>query len=402
MTAFDIVEAITAVVLLAIAAWEWRQLLRHPQDIALRVLTAGLTVIALVVTLSTPIAVFEPLHAALDVIFFSNIAWSAIIYCYSVFFLLARLGGAALGAGRRKVEVEFLWLLCSIAVMFLVTKTAPPGTWHTPRIPEDYRTWRNIVFYLSVDGYCMVIWVLGTWRALAYLRQLKHRWARIAVAAVIAGATGMVLAVNGISLLRQGLYIAFPGSTWPALRTYYNIGRLGGQVLLAAGLAAVPLAALLPRLWDRIDEMAKRRYVRQMTPLWERLTSDFSYVVLPEFAGETASRRATVRFERMTAEITDALAELAPYCSHESPSGLADPQEAAAAIDAALTRVAEDRAARWAGAGYEPRMPPYPMLEPDFGSRWRAQAQWMIRVGQSLPPSPDVREKGPGDELSAI
>jgi hypothetical protein len=243
MTATDLVEAITAVVLVAVAAWEWRQLLRHPQDIALRVLTAGLTVIALVVTLSTPIAIFEPLHAALEVISFSNIAWSAIIYCYSVFFLLARLGGSSLGAGRRKVRVEFLWLLSSIAVMFLVTKTAPPGTWHNPRIPEDYRTWRNIVFYLSVDGYCMVIWALGTWRASAYLRQLRHRGVRIAVTAVIAGATGMVLAVNGISLLRQGLYIAFPGSTWPA---------------------CVPTTTLV--VWeDRSSwQLASRRYLSQL------------------------------------------------------------------------------------------------------------------------------------------
>ncbi|MFR9802610.1 MAB_1171c family putative transporter [Pseudonocardia sp. RS010] len=378
----------TAVVLVTVAAWQWRQLLRHPKDLPLRVLVVGVSSIAFVVTFGLPFGIFEPLHEALDVVHFSNIAWAVMIWSFAAFFLLVGPADGNLTERWRQATRELGMIAAAMAVMLLVQYMAPPGTWHYPRIPEDYRTWQNIVFYLSSSAVPFALWVLGTVRAVRFLQDLRHAWARIAVMLVVGGAGAMEVGVDGIVLLRQALYIAFPGSKWPVLTTLYNVGRLGGQITLAAGLAAAPLAALVPRMRDGVDDLHRRVYVRRLHPLWQRLTDEFPYIVLPE-THETRDRGLTAtaaRCEQLMSEITDGLAHLAPYCSQHpaDPSGIANPQQAAKTIDDGLTTLAASRRIRWSGGEYQTPLPPYPKLEPEFDGKWRDRARWMTRVSREL------------------
>jgi hypothetical protein len=382
-----IFEILTAAVLVAVAVWQWRQLVRNPKDLPLQVLVTGVSSIAFVLTLGLPFDFFEPLHEALDPIYFSNIAFSLMICSYAVFFFLVGPTQKTLGEQRRRMVYEFAGLAAAMAVMLVVAMTAPPGTWHSPRLPEDYRTWQNIVFYLSSSGYTFAIWILGTIRALRYLRRLVHPWARTAVTLVVLGTAAMEVGVDAISLLRQLLYIVYPGSKWPLLKDLYNIGRLGGQIILAAGLAAAPLAALVPRARDSLDGVRKRRYTRRLQPLWQRLTDEFPYIVLPHPHDALQRRQTSVhaRFELLISEITDGLAHLAPYYppDHADPAGVSDPHQAAVTIDHALRARAEARRVRWAGGERETALPPYPKIEPDFAG-WRDRARWMAEVGHEL------------------
>jgi hypothetical protein len=380
-------EILTAAVLVAVAVWQWRQLVRNPRDIPLQVLVVGVSSVAFVVTLGLPFDIFEPVRKALDPIYFSNIAWSLMICSYAVFFVLVGSTWKSFGEKRRRAIYEFSGMAAAMAVMLVVEMTAPPGTWHNPRRPEDYRTWQNVVFYLSNSGYTFAIWILGTVRALRYLRRLAHPWARAAVTLVVLGTAAMEIGVDGIVLLRQFLYIVYPGSKWPLLADLYNIGRLGGQIILVVGLAAAPVAALVPRARDALDGVRKRQYTRRLQPLWQRLTDEFPYIVLPHPQDDRELRQpnAHARFELLISEITDGLAYLAPYCPPDSASGggVSDPYRAAYTIDFALTARAEARRVRWAGGEQETPLPPYLKIEPDFAS-WRGRARWMAEVGHEL------------------
>jgi len=397
----DIISAVTGIVLLLAAAWEWRQLVRHPGDPGVPFLAVGLTGIGLIVALSLPFPLFKPAADLVASTYTANIAWTVVIYCYSAFFLVtsgnAPEGAPEILAARRRAAREFLGVILAAALMFLALKT---GTWHSPRIPADYRTWQNLLFYLSVDGYPLAVWILGTCRAVGSLRRFVHVWAQVAVFTVIVGVSAMVIGVDGVSLLRQGLYIAFPGSKWPSLRTWYNVGRIGGQILLSGGLVIVPLATAVGCMKDRVDLRLKKYYLDELAPLWSRLTTVFPEVMLPVKWDELGGAEA--RFERMTTEITGGLAELAPYCSHYSTAGLTRPHQAAVVISEALAKVEQNQRSRWAGELYEPHFPPYSSIEPEFGVRWRKRAGWMANVGRKLEKLPSsVRERRPQDDLQA-
>lgn len=368
MTVKLVFEIVTAVALVAITAFELVQLTRRRDDLPLRMMVMGVGCLAFVVTTGLPVAWFEPLHDFLATFAFSNIAWMFMAYCFWAFFLLAdhtRLPAVR----KRRAAVGFVVLVLAVTGMILVEKTAPPGTWHSPRIPADYRTWRNIAYYLLVDGYALVVWAMGALRALRYLRQLEHTWARAALVMVIVGTAGMAIGVDGVSLVRQALYIAFPGSKWPHLRTVYNIGRLGGQILLALGLALAPLATQAVRLREWQDKRLRSRSLQRIAPLWLLLTQEFPYVILrKEGDGSDPSGWSSRSYDRAAAEVADGLARLAPYCDPAS-----DGRSAADHVESALAR-------RAAGP---PGRPPFPRIEPDFGC-WQDRARWMADLSREL------------------
>src|SRR5206468_3071864 len=143
-----------------------------------------------------------------------------------------------------------------------------------------------------------------------------------------------------------------------ALHTAYSTGQLGGQLLLALGLALAPLAGLATTARGRYDSVLRARYARRMAPLWRLLVDEFPHIAL---------RHSGNDFERITVEITDGLAELARYCPE--PADTRDPAVAAAVIADALNRRETE--------------PPYPRIEPDFPD-WQARARWMVAVGDRL------------------
>lgn len=291
MTVMFTFQVLTAVALVAIAAFEIRQMARHRDDQALRVLVPGVVCLATVVTLGIPVPAFEPVDDFLATFEFSNIAWMFMAYCFAAFFLLADHRRSQ-SARRRRARIELAVFVLAVTTMLVVATMSPPEIWDRPRSPEDYRSWWNIAFYLTVDGYGLGAWMLGVARGLGYLRRLEHRWARLALGVAVAGSAGMVLGVNGVSLVRQGVYLVFPGSTWPTLRTVYNTGRLGGQILLAVGLALAPLATRLSWVRDRRDRLLRARYRRRVGRLWQVLAAEFPQVVLRPGHGVSRSSAA--------------------------------------------------------------------------------------------------------------
>jgi hypothetical protein len=381
MTVKLVFDVVTAVALVAITAFELVQLTRRRDDLPLRFMVMGVGCLAFVVTTGLPVAPFEPLHDFLGTFAFSNIAWMFMAYCFSAFFLLAD-HTRPLAVRRRRAALGFAVLVLAVTGMILVQKTAPPGTWHSPRIPADYRTWRNIAYYLLVDGYALVVWTIGALRALRYLRQIEHAWARAALVLVMVGTAGMAIGVDGVGLVRQALYIAFPGSKWPYLRTVYNVGRLGGQILLALGLALAPLATQAVRLREWQDRRLRSRSLLRIAPLWLLLTQEFPHVILrKDGAGSGSSAWRSRSYDRAAAEVADGLARLAPYCDPAS-----DGRSAADQVENALAR-------RAAGP---PGRAPFPRIEPDFGC-WQDRARWMADLSRELERRGVAERVGEGD-----
>ncbi|GJF01658.1 DUF6545 domain-containing protein [Pseudonocardia sp. D17] len=402
-----LIEAATAVVLLLAAAWEWRQFVVHPRDVlagdqaiaVARTQAVGLTGIGLVVALSLPIEIFKPAADFIHDSFVTNVVWNIAVYCYSACFLIANADESTVATAKRQANIEFLGVMVATGLMYVAVATAP----HSPRIAAGASTWQNILYYLGVAAYPVVVWVIGTTRALTKIRRLTHVWARPASIMMVIGVSAMVLGVDGVALLRQGLYIAIPGSKWPVLRTWYNVGRLGGQLLLAVGLVMVPIAGAVYRAKEWLDLRAKERFLHGIDGLWSRLTAEFPHVVLPPVEDDDMDDVET-RFDLRTGEITGGLAELAPYCSHQSVSGMDRPDKAAVIISEALARVEQNRTSRWAGDEvYPARLPPYPLLEPDFGGRWRKRAAWMAGVSRVLADTGlGARGRGPEGELRRV
>jgi hypothetical protein len=348
---------ITGGALVAIALWEIVQLARRRDDIPLRVLAPGLVLLAIAAT----VGIKTPAVAAAQALFHGywpdviNACWMAMAYCFSVYFLLA-----AHPDRRRKALAELGILVACVAVMTVVHETAPAGTWDFPGHLWAYRSWPHAVFYLAVDGYALTVWFMGVRRAAALRRRLTNPLARTAFWLVIAGSAGMALGVDLVSLIQQAIRPFAPTADLEPLHTAYSTGQLGGQLLLALGLALAPLAGALAGIRRRHDRVRQARYSRRLLPLWRQLTDAFPHIALPHAGND---------FERLTVEITDGLAELARYCR---PTGdTRDPAVAAAAIADALTR-----------RDVEPE-PPYPRIEPDFPD-WRARARWMVAVGDRL------------------
>lgn len=387
MTVLDLFSVVTALALIVIAGRELVQLARHPREPTLWVLVPGLLCLAFVVTIAVPVArPLRPVIAVLDRFQFGDIVWSLMAYCFAAFFLLARNPRA-----RRQPVIEFGGFAVSVAVMLLVVHTAPPGTWHTPRLPQDYRGWRNIVYYLSVDGYALAVWALGAYRGVRYLRALQHGWSKIGLGLVLVGTAGMALGVDGVSLVRQVLYVAVPGSHWPALRIVYNSGRLGGQILLAVGLLSAPLAGQLVAVRCRYDRAVERRLQRRLAPLWRLLADELPGVALPAAPDQTGAAAGGVRppgFGRATAEISDGLAQLSTYLQLPADDpGDRSPATVADLVVTALARHRATTARRHVGVPAPPGddlAAGRPRLEPDFGVDWRRRGRWMAQLSRQL------------------
>lgn len=347
---------ITGGALVAIALWEIAQLARRRDDVPLRVLVPGLVLLAIAAT----VGIKTPVVAAAQALFRGywpdviNACWMAMAYCFSVYFLLA-----ARPDRRRKALAELGILVACVAVLVVARETAPAGTWDFPGHLWAYRSWQHALFYLAVDGYALTVWFVGVRRAVGMRRQLTNPLARTAFWLVIVGSAGMALGVDLVSLIQQAIRAFAPTANLELLHTAYSTGQLGGQLLLALGLALAPLAGGVAGLRRRHDRALRARYSRRLVPLWQRLTDAFPHIALQHSGND---------FERLTVEITDGLAELA---RHSRPAGdTRDPAVAAEVIAGALTNPAEPD-------------PPYPRIEPDFPD-WRARARWMIAVGDRL------------------
>lgn len=392
-------EVLTALVMMALATWQWRQVRRHPKDIALRILAIAVSTLAFVLTMGIDLFPFTAVSDALSVISFSNIAWLFMFYCYAAIFLLAgaHAPGESLDERKRQALIEFgIYAVCLGAALFALL-TGPPGFWGKVRDPESYRTLRNAVYFGGACGYPLIIWAVGTARAVRYFRILNHFWARVAVLGVIIGTGLMVLGVNGVSLIRQTLYAVYPGSQWPALRNWYNAGRISGQIVLALALGIAPLASYGRRLQDWADNRRRARYRRQLEPLWRRLMTEFPQLALPRAGrpGAGGGPMDVPDFERMMIEISDGLSHLAQYQQRPVPlEQLEDTRRTATAVAAALELRSRQQSVRWAEEPDPLLEPPYPLLEPDFGARWRDRASWMVRLQQDLDEVTSERDSG--------
>ena len=349
---------VTGGALVTIALWEIGQLVRRRDDVPLRVLVPGLVLLAIAAT----VGIKTPAVAALQALFRGywpdviNACWMSMAYCFSVYFLLA-----ARPDRRRRALAELGILAACIAVMWVVHDTAPAGTWDFPGHLWAYRSWQHAVFYLAIDGYALTVWFVGVRRAAAMRRRLANPLARTAFGLVIVGSAGMALGVDLVSLIQQSIRPFAPTANLEALHTAYSTGQLGGQLLLALGLALAPLAGLTAAIRRRHDRALRARYSRRLTPLWRLLTAEFPHIALPHTGND---------FERVTVEITDGLAELARYC----PEPVGDTRDPAVAAEVIATALASREA---------DTQPPYPRIEPDFPD-WQARARWMVAVGDAL------------------
>ncbi|MCE7010296.1 hypothetical protein LWC34_46955 [Kibdelosporangium philippinense] len=360
------------VVICAVMIWEIVQLSRRPRDPALRVLTLGLVFLAFAATFGIKTPLLQPIKD-----FFGpevwgyilNGCWMAMAYCWATFFLLANTDRPA-AQRRRKALIELGFLVAALIVMVVVKEISVDGIRRPAASPERYSDWERTAWYLSVSGYALTVWFVGVRRAMVLRRKLSHVWARAAFWIVIVGSAAMAIGVDGVVLVRQfGRQIDTTfDPDW--LTSLYSIGQLGGQLVLALGLALVPLATIVVAVRARLDNSVRARFSKRMLPLWRTLTAEFPYVALDGTQGD---------FDRVTTEITDGLSELARDCPQ--PTGdIRDPKVAAEAIAAGLRKRAEQR--KWAGSS-EPAEPPYPRLEPDFPD-WRSRAEWMTAVADEL------------------
>ncbi|MGH3628733.1 MAG: MAB_1171c family putative transporter [Sciscionella sp.] len=377
---------LTGGVLVAIAIWEAAQLVRHRDDLALRVLASGLVLLAIAATIGIPTPALAPIQ-----LFFGswwtvliNGFWMTMAYCFAAYFVVAN-DDRPMRVRKQQALLEFGILMTALATLIVVYQTAPVGTWHHPRLPEDYRTWRNTVFYLSVDGYSLAVWLIGVRRAGRYLRRLEHPWARAALLLVVTGSAALALGVDGVSLVRQVIGALFPQYEAHVFTVVYSTGQLGGQLLIALGLILAPMANATVAVWSRYDRVLRARYCRKLMPLWRLLAAEFPNIVLRAQGDHHAQldRSGEDEFENITDEITDGLSELARDC----PKHTVDMRDLAVAADivaAGFAQRAANRSARWASEDTQQPDPPYAWIEPEFHGSWRCRAQWMIGLGNEL------------------
>lgn len=373
MSFTDIVEAITAVAVIAVTIFEARQLARHPHDPALRVLVPGLALLSFTLTISTPVWPLTVLDDLQDDSGVGNAIWVTMSWCYAAFFLLADRSGDR-DRQKRLVLATGIGLVVSVAAHLVVAAARPSDA---PRTPGYWASWENYGFTLTSYGYALFLYVLGTMWAVSYLRRIRHRWLRAAVQLVAVGGGAMSVGVDLITMVRSLiLYVLFPGVKYPGLSVLYNTGRLGGQLLLAGGLLLAPIAATVYRARQRRDARRQAEFAASLERLWTRLIAEFPFVVL-------SSEKLERSFDRRTSEIADGLSLLAPYVpidkrigGDRSAGGSADMITAAFAARAAA-RAKGDVEDAWNEG-------PYPALEPDFGTDWRRRAEWMRQLSSEL------------------
>ena len=370
-------ETVTAIVMVALAIWQWCQLYRHPKDLALRPLTLGVTAIALLLVLGIDAPPFTYIHTFSNEIV--NGTWAFLFFCYSVFFLLARLSDTSLDPARvwRRISIEFAICAFFVAASYVALRGWVDSSWWQSRSIERYSSFRNWAYYLTNAGFVLVLWVVGTVRAIGYLKLLAHRWARVAVIGVIIATGLMTWGVDGISLARQAWYLFNAGDRWSGFTTLYNIGRLSGQALLAIALSVAPLLALTATIRETAQDRQKRDLARKIRPLWRTLSAEFPHVALP--AASTAAAPGP-QFDRMMIEVSDGLAYLAPWTSSSSAEGAPSIPDAVAA---ALTNKHSSGQARQATAHSDHAIDVLPQWEPEFRN-WRERADWMADLTWEL------------------
>ncbi|WP_308820042.1 DUF6545 domain-containing protein [Pseudonocardia alni] len=369
-------ETFTAVTMGLLAVWQWRQLYRHPTDRVLRPLTFGVTAVAIVLLGGIDAPPFTWVHPYTNKV--ADAALAFLFFCYSVFFLLARMSDPERNAAPAvwRVRIEFAIGAVFIAASYIVRFVGVDEQWWTSRSIERYASVRNWTYYLTGSGYTLAIWVVGTIRAIKYLKTVTHRWARVSIIGVIV-ATGLItFGVDVIPLVRQVWYLFNAGDRWPFFTHLYNFGRLTGQCLLAVALCAAPLAALVSTLKGRRDRRFEIRLVRRLSPLWQVLSAEFPHIALPTSTPPTAR---PPRLDRMVIEVSDGLAYLAPWAPPraEAPSTVVDD------VAMALSNKRAFGVARWTGQQRHVADDQLPQWEPDVSS-WRERALWMAKLSDVL------------------
>lgn len=356
-------QVVLALVVAAATAWEARQLWRRPRDPALRVLVAGMLGLTVSLTLGVSLPPLEPLDDFMDESGLGNVVWMFMAWSYATFFWQVT-HHPALAERQRRVRASFVVFVIA-AVAHLVIVQTPEGQV------------RTVAFVVSCYGYALVMFGLGAGRAVRYLGRLRHVWARSGVLLVTIGGAAMSIGVDVTELVRYGvLGVVAPGLRPPWMSDFYNVGRVGGQIVLAIGLGLVPLATLIVRARARLDRRRRARLERAMRPLWELMATEFPWLVLP-------GPRNQSDLARTTTEITDGLARLATFV-HHSPEDVSTRTPADLVVEALAQRSEARRASGDSRAEPEAAEPPYPQLEPDFGEDWRARARWMVELGQEL------------------
>jgi hypothetical protein len=379
-------QEMTAATLIVVAIRQTVQLRHHPDDLPLRALAPGLICVAIDSTVNIPGSPLQDLgHQLLGHAYplLANFLWAAMAYCFATFFVVAdpnrprarRVRFAQIGLGV---------LLVSTLIQALLPALHPTAYGRGAAGQVDYRDWAVLLgdpLYSAVD---LAFWTVGLVGAVRYVRALEHPWLRGSVRVVCLGVVGMA-EVDLMSFVKDTIRavedVHYP-EHYPITTAIYITGLLGGQAALAVGLVLPVIAAPIARLVRRYERAVQSRYSAQMRPLWEVLTAAFPYVVLPDDqrGEQPAGHDPQADFERLTTEITDSLAQLAPFygaaglSSTNASTGMRDPTAAAKVIRAAL---------RLREAGADRAEPPFPRMEPDHHN-WRRRARWMIRISRAL------------------
>lgn len=370
----------TALVIDAVTIWEIRQLWLRPHDPALRVLVAGLVGLAISLTLGiNTIPALNSLDDLMDESGLGNAIWMFMAWSYATFFWLVS-AHPTVQERQRRVTVSLTLFFVAMTAYLVVDHGLSDGTA------------RTVLFVGICYGYALTMYGIGAGRALRYLHRLRHRWARAGVLLATIGGAAMSIGVDVTELVRYiVLPLVTPGVRPPWMSDFYNVGRVGGQIVLALGLSLVPLATVVVRLRARKDRKRREKLERAMYPLWRVLTEEFPWLVLP---GNDLERD----FTRTSTEITDGLARLSTYV-HRSPE-LAANLPAVDLVVEALAHRRDGRSAAAEAAETAPAQPPYPQLEPDFGSDWRARAQWMVDLSRELERRGAITAKGTAGDVA--
>jgi len=271
----------------------------------------------------------------------------------------------------RRRMLALLVCLSAIAVLFALT---PPAY----KVTDPYV--RSGLYYYSTPTpaaapYTVVflaylVWTLATLTRLgghqAYARAAPRPLLRFGLRLISAGG---VLGLGYVAAKLAAMAATARHTSYPALDRSI-------VALYAAAIAAVLIGATLPswgtrvgldRLWD---DLAARRDCRRLRPLWR-----FTHDAVPDVALLPHPTRASLRRVRMTVEILDAYAQLAPWMSPVPDR--TDPDADAAALAVAVRRHA-------AGEPFELAAPPYRAAADIEDTNAAAQVDWLVRVAAAV------------------
>jgi hypothetical protein len=377
-----VLQHFNSVILILVAVRASIQLARHRGDLALRVLVPGLVCIAVAATVNISGSPLNPVvERLLGATYrtFVDALWITMGYCFATFFAMAD-SRRPVAARIRTAQRGLLVVVAAITIAALLPYLAPYAFERRNGV-ADYRTWPRIVYSMIVDGLGLTFVSIGLVRAARYLRALTHSWLGWSVRLVMLGALGM--AIVDLSSVAKMVVRVIEGVDYPkryALTSaLYLPSLIGGQTALAVGLVLPTIAAVVARINRRREQRVQARLGGEMEPLWVALSEAFPYVVLPTQPDEP-DVPLNGTFDRRTTEITDALAQLAPYYTAggldpvHANTGMHDTAGAAAVILAAL---------RAHASGAERAEPPFPRIEPDHAS-WRERSRWMVGTSRAF------------------